>query len=106
MTRWWTLVGVVLMGIAGCGADCEDLCEEAKDEGCTGSANKNCEAYCIEQDDLAEDSECDDKYDDYLDCADDLDDICDLGNKCKAEGAALYVCESEYCKTHKDTPGC
>ncbi len=100
----WLLV-VCLAGV-GCGADCEDLCEEKKDEGCTGSSGVNCEAECVKSDDLAEASECEDAYDDYLSCVDDQDDICDANDECKPESAALKACVSEYCSDHGDTPGC
>jgi hypothetical protein len=77
---------------AGCGADCESLCEDA--QGCEGALDADCATSCEKTEEAIEEAGCEDQFDDYLDCASDLDDICDRGDVCASEAAAFFACGS------------
>jgi len=89
--------------IVGCGADCEDLCEEANDE-CEGE-DDDCSDSCSDLEELSEKAGCEDSYDDFLSCIDDADDIC-KEDKCQSEGKAFTECAGKYCLAHPNDAAC
>ncbi|MCC6554575.1 MAG: hypothetical protein IT372_16470 [Polyangiaceae bacterium] len=77
----------------GCGADCEGMCEDAKE--CEGAADTgDCAKACEDAEKAAEDKGCSDQYDDLLSCMDDQDDICTAGTGCTSEATAYGTCLS------------
>jgi len=88
-----TIVPMLAMALfaVGCGADCESLCEDAKE--CDGAdKDVDCGKQCDEAEKAAEG--CEDEYDDYVSCVGDLDDICkfDPTEDCKSETEAFGKC--------------
>ncbi|MCC6552072.1 MAG: hypothetical protein IT372_03490 [Polyangiaceae bacterium] len=90
---------------AGCGTDCETLCDDKKE--CPGSnRNVDCEALCQDERALAAVSECEESYDDLLDCEASVDDICRPGESCASETIEYSGCIGEYCAAHPDDDAC
>lgn len=93
---------------AGCGPDCEDLCEDRK--ACSGAPaadqEADCATGCEDARALAEIADCDDPYDDYLDCATDVDEVCSEGDACSAEERAYSSCVVAFCAAHPDDTAC
>jgi hypothetical protein len=98
-----TLAGVLA---AGCGVNCEDLCEDQK--ACSDvPADSDCTLYCEDARALAQIAECDEAYDDYLDCATDLEDVCSSEHEeCDDEERTYSSCIVEFCSENPDDPAC
>ena len=97
--------------IVGCGADCEDVCEEAQD--CPGADDdEDCSKICEDAESLNEDAGCEDAFDDYISCIDDEDDICvedetDISKiPCSSEATAYGTCVGKYCASHQTEAAC
>jgi hypothetical protein len=89
-----TMVPMLAMALfaVGCGADCESLCEDAKE--CDGAEQDvDCAKSCEDAQKAAEDAGCEDEYDDVVSCAGDQDDICKPdADACKSESEAFGKC--------------
>ena len=72
---------------------CLDLCEEA--ESCPGADPIDCESECPEGVEMAYEYGCETEYEDILDCADAVPDIC-ADDNCPDEGEAFVDCFSGY----------
>jgi len=87
-----------LFGI-GCTRDCEDSCEDRKE--CVGADKSiDCAHWCEDNQNLNEKAGCEDLYDKYLSCTNDLDDICTVGDGCEPEMNKWSDCVTNYCKDH------
>ena len=89
--------------IVGCGADCEDLCEESNDD-CEGP-DSNCEDSCGDIEELNEKAGCEDKFDEVMSCLDDADDIC-AEDQCESETTAWGTCIGTYCAANSTAAEC
>ena len=96
---------LALPAFTGCsGGDCKSLCEDRND--CAGVEKVDCSATCDESEKLAEDADCKDQYDDFLDCADG-EDVCKVDNTaCSKESSAYISCILTYCTAHSTAAGC
>jgi hypothetical protein len=96
--------------LVGCGADCEDVCEKARE--CPGADDDDdCGKICEDAESLSEAAGCEDEFDDYISCIDDEDDICadsgDLSDvPCRSEGLAHLACVEKYCDAHASDAAC
>jgi hypothetical protein len=93
---------------AGCGQDCEDLCEDQRacSDAPAAGEEGDCAIRCEDARALAQIADCDDPYDDYLDCATDVDDVCSPGDACGAEERAYSSCIVAFCSEQPDDPAC
>ena len=100
--RKLTIVPMLAMALfaAGCGDDCEGLCEDSKE--CEGADKDfDCAGFCEKQEKLAADSGCEDQYDETVSCIGDQDDICKVEeDACKSEDDAYSKCLEKYCLEH------
>lgn len=107
MIRWQHLGAALILAstamLAGCGADCEGLCEDGQE--CEGADSEDCEASCEKTEKLNEAAGCEDQYDDLLSCIDDAEDIC-KSDSCDSEGGKYVSCIVEYCASHSDSSEC
>ena len=96
------LVATVALFGAGCGVDCEGLCEERKK--CDGEDKAvNCPKYCDDTQELVEDANCEDEYDKLTQCTGNQDDICRPdADACRSESVAYTDCMTKYCRAHAE----
>ena len=101
------LLGSAMLSIAlvapGCGkATCEDVCQTA--EACEeGQTREGCTLECEQFQDVADAAGCGDAFDDFVDCVDGAEDIC---NAQECEAFDLTGCTLDYCKAHPDDAAC
>jgi hypothetical protein len=102
--RKLTIVPMLAMALfaAGCGADCEGLCEDGKE--CEGADEDfDCEGFCEKQEKLAEDAGCEDEYDETISCAGDQDDVCERDeDTCSSESEKYGDCLTDYCMDNQE----
>jgi hypothetical protein len=114
-----TLLLLSVVFVAGCGPDCRLMCEERENADCEGDNDvPDCESECKHYQDLVTNAECQDEWDLYLICLDDLEEICDVvpepcvsGERCKDpkcdnELDDLGDCFSDYCAKHPKNNEC
>jgi len=108
---------VAILGISsilvGCGADCQSTCEDGQEDGdCFDQLDGDkidCESYCEAVEDVAaeDNADCEDKLDEYIDCLNDSDHICDAAtDECDDEGDDLTQCIVEFCTEHSSNDSC
>jgi hypothetical protein len=99
------LLGLLLFLLlpAGCGEDCERLCEERKL--CRGArTDADCAAQCEELEELVEDANCTEQFDSLNDCVASQEDLCDEDPAgCESQSRAYTNCMSDYCRDHDCT---
>ena len=101
-----TLVGLTL-GLAGCGYSCEDLCEDSAE--CDGSTTNpdDCDPLCEVQERINEDFGCEDEFDVFLECAGEVEDVCDEDeDACSSEAEDYVECMLDYCLDHPNNDDC
>jgi hypothetical protein len=103
---------------SGCQPDCRLVCERIEEADCEGYADVlDCEKSCKHDEDLVTNAECQEEYDEYLLCIDDLEDICDFvpdcdvgetcsDPKCDNEIENLAECVQDYCIEHPRNNEC
>jgi len=87
-------LGFVVAFASGCGSDCEDTCEAAKD--CQGGdtlGDFDCGDLCDLAEDQAEQRGCGSEFDDYNACYAGADDACTTTD-CQDESSAYGTCIS------------
>jgi hypothetical protein len=101
-----------------CGSDCYDLCDDALDEACVRFDHGDCVHNCTDAEDFFEENDkCEDKYDELIDCAADLDDICDYHSgpdpkdetpdvECEEEAEEYAECFNRYCEDNPKRDWC
>ena len=94
-----TIVPMLAMALfaVGCGADCESLCEDAKD--CDDASDEvkdaDCAKSCEDAQKAVEKAGCEDQYDDLISCAGG-EDVCDPdSDACASESKAFTKCMTE-----------
>jgi hypothetical protein len=105
--RKLTIVPMLAMALfaVGCGADCEGLCEDAKEceDAPDAVKDRDCADSCEKAQKLAEDAGCEEEYDETVSCAGDVDDICaDNDDACESEGEKYGECLADYCMDHME----
>ena len=109
-----------LFYVPGCGPDCRLLCEEQEEADCAGATSDvpDCERYCKHQLDLVTNADCQDDWDAYMICVDELENICDAYQepctdpndcddpKCDNELEELLECYQDYCEEHPRNNEC
>jgi hypothetical protein len=112
------LLMLVALHVFGCQPDCRLVCERIEEADCEGGADvPDCERQCKHEQDLVTNAECQDDYDAYLLCVDELEDMCDLvpvcevgepcrNPKCDSEFDDLVDCLQDYCIEHPRNNEC
>jgi hypothetical protein len=112
------LLMLVALYVFGCSPDCRLLCEKLEEADCEGISDApDCEKQCKHDQDLVTNAECQEEYDAYLLCIDELEDVCDivpecdLGEtcsdaKCDNEAEDLNECYEDYCTEHPRNNEC
>ena len=92
--------------VTGCGNDCKSVCEDSND--CAGRTTKvDCDKFCDDSKQIAEDADCSDKYDDAWDCGAGVDDVCKADDtSCSSEYSALQACVLPYCMKAENQTKC
>ena len=91
----FTIVPMLAMALfaVGCGADCESVCEDAKE--CDGAdEDADCGKLCEEGQKAAEKAGCEEEWDDFWSCVGG-EDVCepeDYAKACEAESKAMSKC--------------
>lgn len=95
------------LALSGCGADCESLCEDAKE--CPGvDTSDDCAKQCQDLEADVETAGCSSEYDDYLSCFADTD-ICsetEAQDKCTEEMTKFASCVLAFCLMNPDNGAC
>jgi len=107
----WALALLTGALAAGCAPDCDDLCEDALE--CAGATEAEAEAeedgctrQCQDAVAQAEVTGCEDRYEDYFDCAAYAEDVCTAASACDAEASAWSSCVAAYCSGNPDDLAC
>lgn len=99
-----------------CGSDCYDLCDDMQDEGCNDFDHGSCVHLCTDEEDFVEENDkCEAKFDEWVDCVADLDDVCDSlydpdkpdrEEECRDESDDYFDCKNDYCIDHPNKDWC
>lgn len=88
---------------SGCGTDCRMLCEKQEEADCFGADDAvDCERYCKHQTDLVINADCQEDWDAYILCLDEIDDICDANPVCSPDDED---CDDPKCDNELDEVG-
>lgn len=93
---------VFLLGACG-DKDCEELCREGQEGGCT-TIQGNCGSFCGALDSVEGPGGCADERDSYESCLNEQDDVCDAS--CGLYENALSSCVQAYCVGHASDSAC
>ena len=81
----------------GCRWDCTTLCENTKE--CKGAdKSTDCDKACEHTEQLNEDAQCEDQYNEYLNCSSNVADICRVGDACESEAIKWTDCLTKHCQ--------
>ena len=107
-----TALGILLPGIVGCGSACESWCEDTLDclrsqvdDDTLEDAKADCDEACDDMEEQAEDADCEDDFDEYMDCVDEEGVDCDSPT-CVSKQNAYLTCLGRYCSSHPSTETC
>jgi len=99
------LAAALALAALGCRWDCESLCENTKE--CKGAdKSKDCTKSCEHTDQLNEDAECEDDYNEYLNCSSNVADICRVGDGCEPEAIKWTDCLAKFCRNPEPANAC
>mgnify|MGYP006969504486 CR=1 FL=1 len=88
---------------AGCGTDCECICEEQNE--CPGAVAEDCSTSCANTATLNAEAGCGAQYDALINCVSDVD-ACVGGDRCAVEQSSWNSCVSSYCGQNPGAVGC
>lgn len=90
------LAAALAFSAFGCRWDCNTLCENNKD--CKAAdQSEDCDKTCEHTEQLNEDAQCEDPYNEYLNCSSNVADICRVGDACESEAIKWTDCLTKYC---------
>jgi hypothetical protein len=104
VTRLVPVLGLVHLW--GCGTDCADACEQAREE-CGQNAfsrDGDCQDLCDRQESLNEELGCTAQFDEYLTCLDESAPDCEDG--CSDQYEAVEDCTKPFCDAHQSDDRC
>ena len=89
---------------AGCGTDCESICQEAQDQDCT-TIDGNCSTVCNAAEAVSDKAGCSDALDNWVDCSADGT-VCTTDARCSSQESVLATCAYTYCSANPDDRDC
>jgi hypothetical protein len=99
----WLALAALASLVAACGNKCKALCEDTKacKQPSAPAESSDCAEQCDANQSHADSAGCSAQWDDYLDCQDDIDDICNPPpSACSRERDKLDTCAMQYCAAH------
>jgi hypothetical protein len=88
------------------GDPCPGFCEKARKCPQAPAFSGTCDDFCLQQDAVAEATNCHDTYQQSLTCSAALSDACSATTTCLTQLQATYNCEVAYCNAHKSNEIC
>jgi hypothetical protein len=98
------------LALTGCGYSCADLCEDHAECDDDDTNPDDCDPICEIIERRNEDMGCDEDFDKYVDCAAELDDVCDIDDledpACEDEQQDYSECIVDFCTDHPNNDDC